>query len=86
MATASISNDSAFELRDCGDCGSAVLGYFDLDASGAEVIRCLHCDLDLDGPPKLVSGDELLAAGYSVVEARTCGNGGGCSSGGCGTR
>ncbi len=86
MATPSLANDSSFELRDCRNCARPVLGYFDLDESGDELIRCLHCDLVLTGATHLVDRDDLLDAGYTVVEARTCGNGGGCSSGGCGSR
>lgn len=86
MATPALAETETFELWHCSDCKRQVLGYFDLDVDDSDILRCLHCDGRLDGTVKNVDGAELLAAGYSVVEARTCGNGGGCSTGGCGSR
>jgi hypothetical protein len=68
----------------CITCAREVMVYLDVAEGDREQRRCLHCDAGLEewrdaGP------EEVEAAGYTLVEARGCGNGGGCSSG-CGMR
>ena len=84
MATAAL-GDTEFLLGYCKDCGRHVLTHVDLGPHDDEVRRCLHCDAIIASQMQIVSAAELEARGYSVVEARTCGNGGGCSAG-CGMR
>jgi hypothetical protein len=48
-------------------------------ASDNEILRCLHCDEAIETTLRVIRSDELEAAGYAVLEASTCGNGGGCS-------
>lgn len=71
-------------LGNCPVCHRQVLAYLDGD-DGDEIRRCLECDGVLTDWRE-VAVDELEAAGYAVLEARGCGNGGGCSAGGCGAR
>ncbi len=84
MATPTI-GDSEFVLGWCADCERRVLPYVELGEDGAEVYRCLHCDSATLEEMSGASAAEIEEAGYGVVEARVCGNGGGCSSG-CGSR
>jgi len=84
MATPSFS-DEEFLLGWCGNCGKEVLPYVEIDAGDREVRRCLHCDAVLDHTLHGATAVQVQEAGYQIVEARTCGNGGGCSSG-CGMR
>ncbi len=83
MATPRI-DDVQFPLAFCTPCGREVVPYLE-DAAGEQERRCcVHCDAPIDG---WRDGDtaDLEAAGYALLEARGCGNGGGCSSG-CGMR
>ena len=65
--------DAEFLFATCSACDKSVLTHVvDFDDDGNEVRRCVHCD-------------ELEERGYRLIDARGCGNGGGCSSG-CGTR
>lgn len=75
-------DDVLFPLAHCGVCDRDVLGYLDADEVG-EVRRCLECD-GLLPEWREASAEELEAAGYALLEARGCGNGGGCGAGGCG--
>jgi len=83
MATPAL-DDVQFPLAFCRGCDRDVLAYVDLDADQREIRRCVECDERLPEWREVGSAD-LEAAGYSVLEARGCGNGGGCSSG-CGMR
>lgn len=83
MATPAL-DDARFPMARCGSCEREVITYVDLDERGEERRRCLHCD-DLLTECRDVDADDLEAAGYALIEARGCGNGGGCSSG-CGQR
>jgi hypothetical protein len=85
MATPTL-DESEFLLASCATCGREVLAYVDFAEDGSEQRRCLHCDADLGVALRLAGTAELEEAGYAVTEARTCGNGGGCSAGGCGMR
>jgi len=85
MATAAFGN-SDFLVGYCLACDKNVLTHLDLTPDDGEIRRCLHCDEIIPGPFKSVSSDQLEANGYAIVEARTCGNGGGCGVGGCGMR
>lgn len=76
--------DVQFPLAHCSGCGREVVTYVEIE-DDAEIRRCLHCDQRL-ADWRDVTAAELEAAGYSLLEARGCGNGGGCSSGGCGVR
>jgi len=84
MATPAL-GDTEFLLGYCRDCEQQVLTHVDLGAHDDEVRRCLHCDAIIADRMEIVSTAELEARGYRVVEARACGNGGGCSAG-CGMR
>ena len=75
--------DIQFPLADCSACGREVVTYVELEGE-TEIRRCLQCDQRLQSWREATAA-ELEAAGYSVLEARGCGNGGGCSSG-CGMR
>lgn len=74
-----------FPLAHCRECARDVIPYVEIDADGTEVRRCFHCDQRL-AQWREVSAADLEAAGYSLLEARGCGNGGGCGAGGCGMR
>jgi len=84
MATPSLS-DSEFVVGFCVGCAKDVLTHLDLGPTDDEVRRCLHCDEAINSALRSVRGDELEASGYALIEARSCGNGGGCSAG-CGMR
>jgi hypothetical protein len=85
MATP-ILGDVEFLVGACPACAKEVLTHVDLAPDGSEMRLCLHCD-GVISPTALetVAGAELEAGGYELIEARLCGNGGGCSSG-CGSR
>ena len=83
MATP-VFEDVQFPLGHCGTCAREVIAYVDLDEGDAEIRRCFHCNEALE-QWREVSASELESAGYSLLEARGCGNGGGCSAG-CGMR
>ena len=85
MATPSFEGDTEFLLGWCSACGKEVLPYVDIDDGHRETRRCLHCDTVLDRTLRAATAADVEDAGYAIVNARTCGNGGGCSSG-CGTR
>lgn len=84
MASASFA-DSVFSIGYCATCAKDVLTHVDLGPANEEIRRCLHCDA-LITRLRLVSSEELQAHGYALIEARVCGNGGGCSVSGCGPR
>lgn len=75
-----------FLVGHCAGCEKDVLTHVDLSTDGDEVRRCLHCDDMISAPLRSVGSDQLEANGYAVIEAKTCGNGGGCGAGGCGMR
>jgi len=83
MAAPSL-GDVDFLLGDCEGCAKRVLSYLTIDPSKNLVRRCIHCNEILAEPLTPVSSTELEAHGYGLVEARLCGNGGGCSPTGCG--
>jgi hypothetical protein len=70
----------------CTACDKEVITHVDLDAAGDLIRRCVHCDALLAGALRAGDADALTAHGYAVLDARTCGNGGGCAAGGCGMR
>ena len=70
----------------CAACEKDVLTHVDLGSDGEDVRRCLHCDELVATSLRSVSSEQLTENGYAVIEARTCGNGGGCGAGGCGMR
>jgi len=77
--------DVEFLFATCAACGKSVLTHVvDFD-DGNEVRRCVHCDGAVEQDWQSFRGDELEERGYGLIDARGCGNGGGCSSG-CGTR
>jgi len=84
MATPSL-GDTEFLLASCPDCAKPVLTHVvDFDEHDNEVRRCIHCDGAVADDWRAVGAAELDAYGYGLIEARGCGNGGGCSS--CGLR
>jgi len=85
MATPSL-GQSEFLIGYCASCEKPVLSHVQLDSDDAERRLCVHCDAAIVDGLTSVSGAELESHGYAVIEARTCGNGGGCSAGGCGMR
>jgi hypothetical protein len=85
MATPSL-GDAQFQVACCARCDKEVLTHVvDIDIEGNEVRRCLHCDGEVTGDPRAIPASELEGYGYTLIEARSCGNGGGCSTG-CGMR
>ncbi|MBI3786604.1 MAG: hypothetical protein HY270_24710 [Deltaproteobacteria bacterium] len=84
MATPSF-DDSMFLLAHCSVCAADTLTHLGLGPEDDLIRCCVHCDAPVVSPLIEVSSEELEDRGYSVIEARTCGNGGGCGSG-CGTR
>jgi hypothetical protein len=84
MATPTL-DATEFLLGWCDRCNRDVLPYLELDGHDEISHHCLHCDTMLDATLRPSTAAEVEAAGYSVVEARLCGNGGGCSAG-CGMR
>jgi hypothetical protein len=81
VASASFGS-SEFLLGECPICLKQVLTHVDFDADGSELRRCVHCDATIDAAAlRWVDGSELESTGYALLEARVCGNGGGCSSG-----
>ena len=83
MATP-VLEDVQFPLAHCLGCARDVIAYVELGEGGHEVRRCLQCDQRLTEWHE-AGADELEAAGYSLLEARSCGNGGGCGAS-CGMR
>jgi hypothetical protein len=77
--------DTEFVLGYCPECAKQVLTHLDLDPGDEELRRCLHCDAIVTDGLSWATGDDLEASGYALLEARTCGNGGGCAAG-CGVR
>jgi hypothetical protein len=85
MATPSL-EDAEFLFATCAACHKSVLTHVvDFDDEGNEVRRCVHCDGEVGRDWQSLRADELEEHGYGLIDARGCGNGGGCSSG-CGTR
>jgi hypothetical protein len=72
-----------FPVASCGRCAREVLVHVEIDETGRERRRCLHCDAELD-PAALrwVPERDLEALGYGVYGAGCgrpgCGGGGGC--------
>jgi hypothetical protein len=85
MATPAL-GESEFLIGYCHSCEKQVLTHVQLGADDAELRLCFHCDAIIADGLASVPGTELEAHGYALVEARTCGNGGGCAAGGCGMR
>jgi hypothetical protein len=86
VATPSL-DSSEFPFADCPACAKQVLTHLDFDADGVEVRRCIHCDLVIPSEHlRWAAASALRVNGYALLEARTCGNGGGCRAGGCCTR
>lgn len=85
MATPSF-EDAEFLVGWCGVCQKDVLTHVELGPTDEEIRRCLHCDEVITHELKSLGSKELEANGYTIVDARVCGNGGGCSAGGCGLR
>lgn len=83
MATPSI-GEAEFVFGDCQVCGKRVLTYTDFGPDDAELRRCLHCETIVSGSLQAATAVELQANGYGIVDARACGDGGGCVAGGCG--
>jgi hypothetical protein len=84
MATPSI-GEAEFLFGACPACGKRVLTHTDFGPAGNELRRCLHCDTIITTSElEAATGSELEANGYVVIEARTCGGGGGCGGGTCG--
>lgn len=81
MATPSF-GDSEFLLAYCRVCDRKVLTHVALGPGDDEIRCCLHCDEVIAGDLRAVSSDELEANGYGLLQARSCGNGGGCSTSG----
>lgn len=80
--------DSAtFLVAYCSQCDDEVLTYLDLDETlvGELQHRCLSCASPAIERFRELESDDLEEIGYEVVDARTCGNGGGCGAGGCAT-
>jgi hypothetical protein len=76
--------DAEFLLGYCPACQKDVLTYFDLELHDHEIRRCLHCDRVITDEIRPMSGADLEASGYTVLGARSCGNGGACGMGaGC---
>ena len=85
MATPSLGNVE-FLFASCPACGKEVLTHVcDFGDDGNEIRRCVHCDGEVTGDYQAVPAAELGGRGYGLIEARGCGNGGGCSAG-CGMR
>jgi hypothetical protein len=85
MATPSFGN-AEFLFGSCQVCGKQVLTYADFAPNDDELRRCIHCDTILTSGLQASTSVELQASGYAVMEARTCGDGGGCAASGCGQR
>jgi hypothetical protein len=85
MATPEFGNEE-FLLGHCPVCAKDVLTHIDIGPDDEEIRCCVHCDAHVGNGMRAVSADELEAFGYAIVDARVCGNGGGCSAGGCGLR
>ncbi len=83
MATPSL-GDAEFLFASCELCGKRVLTYIDFGPDDGELRRCLHCETIITSGLQPATSNDLETNGYAVIEARTCGNGGGCSAGGCG--
>ena len=77
--------EATFPLGYCEVCTRAVLTHLDLGPADEEIRRCVHCDALVTATLTWVDTSELEATGYAIVDARICGNGGGCSAG-CGVR
>lgn len=86
MATPSL-QQSEFPMGECPACAKQVLTHIELGADDIEVRRCIHCSrvIPLEDL-RWTDASELGEHGYALLEARTCGNGGGCRSGHCGAR
>jgi hypothetical protein len=78
--------ETTFPLAYCPACEAETLTHVTLADNDEELRSCIHCDTVVTTGLVEVPSEELEDRGYSVIEARTCGNGGGCGSGGCGTR
>jgi len=83
MATPSI-GEAEFFFGTCEACGKRVLTYTDFGPEGAELRRCLGCEMVVTDSLEATTAVELQANGYAIVEARACGDGGGCGAGTCG--
>ena len=85
MATPTLS-DAEFLVGYCGGCQKEVLTHTVLGPDDEEIRLCLSCDQPITAGLRSIGSEELEASGYAIVEARICGNGGGCAVGGCGMR
>ena len=84
MATPSLGS-TEFVLGDCPECAKQVLTHLDLGRDDEEIRRCLHCDAIISNGFRWATSAELETKGYAIVDARICGDGGGCAAG-CGMR
>ena len=84
MATPAF-GDAEFFVGYCPGCEKQVLTCIEFGPTNEERRLCVHCDSGVE-QLRAVSSHDLADTGYEVLEARTCGNGGGCGSGGCGMR
>ena len=84
MATPAF-DDSSFLVAFCPTCDKETLTHLSLGPEDDMVRCCVHCDAPVTGELFEIDSADLEDKGYAVVEARTCGNGGGCGSG-CGSR
>lgn len=80
-------DSTTFLAAYCERCDDEVLTFLDLDPEAGDrlLFRCLSCKSLVVDCFRELSHDDLENIGYSVLEARTCGNGGGCGAGGCAT-
>ena len=78
--------EAEFLVGHCTFCDRQVLTHLDLDLADEEIRLCVHCDGVVSSELTWLGTRDLEAHGYSLMQARSCGNGGGCSAGGCGTR
>jgi len=83
MATPTF-GDAEFFFGRCQRCGKRVLTYTDVGPDDRELRRCLHCESIIATGLEAATAAELHANGYGIIDARTCGDGGGCTASGCG--
>jgi hypothetical protein len=83
MATPSF-GDVEFLFGSCPLCKKEVLTYADFGPDDGELRRCLSCEGIVTSGLQAATRNDLEANGYAIIDARTCGDGGGCAAGGCG--